>query len=305
MTNIYKNLDAAQGIYMETELESMKSKAYQVEYPELMARQVFPAAQEVSHPGSQSVSYEMYDQVGMAKILHSYAQDLPAIEVEGSKYVRQVYTGAVSHSYSVDDIDAASMAGKPMSAMKMQAARRALLQLENKLAFKGDGDIPSFFNNSNFTSHDADQKWDSSATADDVLDDLLAAQEAMVDASNGVELPDTLLLPQKQYSLLATMPRSAQSDTTVLQFFLANSPYISTVLPVHECKGALGAAVNTSKDCAVMYKRSPEKLWLEVVKDVTFMPAQEDGLMLKIPSYFKTAGVICPYPKSVCIVKGI
>jgi len=302
----YKNLDADQGLFFEHELENIKKKTYEIQYPQIMARTVFPAAAELSHPGSQSVTYEMYDQVGAAKLLHSYAEDIPQVEVKGNRYTRQVYAGSLSHSYSVDDIDAASMSGKPMSSMKAAAVRRGLLQLESNLAFYGDPatDIPSFINNPTFNAEDATAQWEN-ATAEQIIDDMISMQESIVDNSNGVEIPDTLILPTKQYSRLKTMPRSTTSDTSVLDYFVQQSPYITTVMPVHELKDSLDTAVNGSKDCAIMYTRSPDKLWLEVVKDVTFLPAQEHGLMLKVPAYNKTAGVIVPFPKAICVLSGI
>lgn len=301
----YKNIDADAGVFFEHELEEVKSRAYEVEYPQLMARTVFPAASQLSHPGAQSVTYEMYDFVGQAKILHSYAADIPMVEVKGNRFTRQVYTEALGFNYSIDDIDAARMAGKPLNDMKAKTVRRGLLKLEDTIAFHGDSttDIPSFLENPNVNRVVPTANWtDGTATGADIIDDLVAMEQSIIDSSNGVEAPNTLVVCPETYARLAMTIHTDGVDKTVLQHFLDNSAYITTVLSVPNFKVG---GVKDGERYAMMYDRSPDKLWLEVVKDVTFLPAQEKALMFQVPAYMKTAGVICPFPKSVCIAQNV
>lgn len=129
---------------------------------------------------------------------------------------------------------------------------------------------------------------------------------AIRDISNGVESPNTLLLPEAQYTLISCTPRSSTSDTTILDFILRSNAWISAVIPVYNLKDS--APVNAaydSEDTAVLYDRSPEKLWLETPQDFEQFAPQEKGLMFEVPTHLRTAGVIVAYPKSVATLYGI
>jgi len=122
-----------------------------------------------------------------------------------------------------------------------------------------------------------------------------------VDGSNGVETPNTLLIPITQYTYISTTPRSTVSDTTILEFLLKSNAWITEVIPVYELKGAGAAGVDTM----MLYDRSPEKLTLEVPQDVEFMNPQEKALYYEVPVHARTAGVIIYYPKSIAQGDGI
>ena len=51
-------------------------------------------------------------------------------------------------------------------------------------------------------------------------------------------MPNTVLLPVAQYTLIASTPRSTASDTTILEYFIQNNPFITTVDWVPELAGA-------------------------------------------------------------------
>jgi len=303
----FVNLDANESIFFLEELEHVKSRSYDVKYPELLARRLFPLSQEVDS-GAETIAYETYDHVGAAKIIHSYANDLPALEVSGKKTVRQVYSEGISFGYSLQDIRNAQMAGKSLTNRKANGCRRQMLALENKLAFHGDSttDIPGFIGSANINAVTipagaaTTTPWDTK-TADEILNDVTLMVTAIVDGSNGVESPNTLLLPIEQYTLISTKPRSTTSDTTILEFMLKSNAWISEVIPVYELKGA-GAS---GKDTMMLYDRNPEKLTLEVPQDVEFLKPQEKALYYEVPVHARTAGVIIYYPKSIAQGDGI
>ena len=312
MTDKYTNLDADEGIFFEKELEAVKAKSYDVQYPALKARSIFPL-DSTTDSGASTVTYQSYDHIGMAKLCANYAMDLPNVEISAKETTRKVYGGAVAFSYSIQDIRAAAMAGKPLEARKAEAARRQLLQLENKLAFDGDSstDIPSFITNANFnqiTPVDGaagTTTW-STKTADEILADVQQMASTIRSVSKGVEMPDTLLLPESQYALIASTPRGSSSDTTILEFLLASNPWVQEVIPVYNLAGkAPVSAAYDSEDVAILFNKSPEKLWLETPQDVELLSPQSKGLSFEVPGHIRTAGVIVAYPKSVATYYGI
>ena len=309
---VFNNLDADEGIFFEKELEQIKSNTYDVIYPDLLARRLFPL-DSTTDTGASTVQYSSWDHVGMAKLIHSYAMDLPNVEISAKETIRRIYGEGVAFSYSIQDIRAARFAGKALEQRKANAARRQLMQLENNLAFDGDAttDIPSFILNPNINQvtpvdgGGGTTDW-ASKTTSEIISDITAMTSIIRDTTNGVEAPNTLILPEAQYTLLSTTPRSTTSDTTLLNFILASNAWISDIIPVYNLRGkAPVSSAYDSEDVAMLYDRSPDKLWLEVPQDVEFFPAQESGLAFEVAAHARTAGVIIAYPKSVSSLFGI
>lgn len=312
----FENLDADGSIFFETELESMKAQSYDIQYPELLARSLFPVDSSAD-PGAETISYQTWDNIGMAKLIHSYAMDLPNIEVTATKTSRQIYGQGVAFSYSIQDIRNARMANKPLDVRKVNAARRQMLYLEDKIAWFGNtaagvpgADIPSFVNNANTTSvtipdgASTDTRW-STKTPDEIINDIGLMASTIRSSTNSVESPSRLLLPEIQYGLIATK-RLTDSATTILDFVLRTNPWVNEIIPAYPLAGAAPASGSyDSQDCMILYDPNPEKLTLEIPQDVEYFPAQEKGLMYEVPVHERTAGVIMYYPKSVAQGNGI
>jgi hypothetical protein len=304
---VYVNLDADEGIFFERELKYIKSRSYDVLYPELLARRLFPVASEAD-TGAATITYQSWDHVGMAKLIHQYSQDIPNIEITAKETTRKIYSEAVAFGYSLQEVRNARYAGKPLQQRKASAARRQVLYLENRLAFFGDpeSDIPPFVGNSLFNQVtipagvSTNTEWDTK-TPDEIINDVTLMTKTIRDVSNGVESPNTLLLPEAQYTQISTTPRSSTSDTTILTFLLNSNAWIQEIIPVYELKGA-GAG---GTDTMILYDKSPDKLTLEIPQDVEFLPPQEKGFMFEILTHARTAGVIVYYPKSVAQGDGI
>lgn len=308
----FLNMDADAGIFFQRELEAIKSKTYDRVYPELLARRLFPLDQ-TTDSGAEYVTYRSWDHVGMAKLIHSYSEDLPNVEVTASETVRKIYGEALAFSYSIQDIRAARFSNKPLEQKKANACRRQLLALENTLAFDGDAatSIPAFINNANFnvvTPVDGaatNTTW-ATKTPDEILDDINSMVSIIRSTTNGVETPNTLILPEAQHTLISIKRVSTVSDTTIREFILMSNPWIKSIIPVYNLAGACPASgTYDSQDCAILYDRNPDKLWLETPQDVEFLPVQEIDLKYKTPGHMRTAGVIVAYPKSVSQLNGI
>ena len=80
MENAY--LDADGAVFFQRQLEHIKARSYDVRYAELKARTLFPVSNE-GGPGVTTITYRTYDQVGAAKIINAYADDLPRADVAG------------------------------------------------------------------------------------------------------------------------------------------------------------------------------------------------------------------------------
>jgi len=227
-------LDADTGAYFERELEHIKAKVYEKEYTELKAKMLIPISNEAPE-GAESITYYEFDRAGHARIIANYADDLPFVEIAAKKYISPVEGTGVAYFYSTQDIRTAQMTGRNLPQRKANAAREADERLHNKLAWFGDANtgLRGMLTHPNILSTSvlagtAGNTW-ALKTPDEILKDMNYIVQNMIAQTKGVEYPDTLMLPPSEYALISSTPRSNNSDTTILAYFLANNPWINAV----------------------------------------------------------------------------
>lgn len=292
----YTHLDADESAYFQRQLEYVKSKTYDKKFTQLKARQIIPVSFEAD-PADETITYEQFDMVGMAKIVRDYATDFRSADVSAKEFTAKVRSFGSAFQYNVQQVRAASKTGKSLNQRKANSARRAIAQLENKVAYFGDADfgLQGMFNNPNVPVVVLPNAgaW-SGLTADQILQNLSAVANNPIKVSNGVETPDTMILPIDEYTEIADRPRSTQSDTTILEFFLKNNPFINSIDWVEELKDGGGTSVKRM----IAYRRDPDYLTLEIPQEYEQFPAQEKGLAFKVPCHERCAGVLWYYPLS-------
>jgi hypothetical protein len=296
-----QRLDANESIFFAQELESVKARTYDIVLAELSALGIIPVDSSAG-AGAETITYHQYGEVGQAKIIANYSTDLPRVDLVGKKFTSDVKSIGVSYGYSIQDIRAARMAGKPLEQRKASAARRANDQQVNDIAFFGDEEhglvgllthpnIPTYTLPADGTGSSTKFK---DKTADQVLRDLNGMVTKMLELTKNVERPDTLLLGHTTHSDL-TSRRVGDTQVTILAFFLANNPYIKNVQVVPEFVG-----VGTGEtDICMIYKKSPDKLTLEIPQPFEQFPVQMEGLEYVVPCHSRNGGVIIYFPLSL------
>ncbi len=303
--------DADGAVFFARQLEHIKSKSFDVLYAELQARSLFPVSNE-GGIGVTTITYRTYDMVGAAKIINAYANDLPRADVAGKETTIPVRSVGTSYGYSLDEIQASQLTGVGLDQRRSNASRRAVEQVVNDVAFVGDAasGLPGLFDNPNIPTGavvdpGAGTEW-VNKTPDQILFDVNDLFADIFETTKMVERPNTLLLPPNQWSFIASTPRSANSDTTILQYIVQNSPYIaseSDIIPVNECAAANNVLLST--DAMVAYDRDPDKLQLEIPVELEYLPVQMEGLEFIIPGRNRLGGLNIFYPLSLAIGTGI
>jgi hypothetical protein len=120
----------------------------------------------------------------------------------------------------------------------------------------------------------------------------------MVGGTNMVEKPNTMLMAYEDFNICSTTPRSATSDTTVLEYFLKNDPYITSVMPLNELNDFGGA----NKNRMIVYNRDPEKLRLHLPQVLETFPPERNGMEYTVDGYARVMGTTIYYPKSILYV---
>lgn len=309
MSKKHTLLDADESIFFARELEHVKAKSYDKKYAELKSRTLFPVSMDAG-PGAETITYEQYDQVGIAKIISSYADDLPRADIKGKQFTSLVKSLGSSFGYNIQEIRAAQMAGKPLTQRKANAAKRAIMTREDQIAFYGDSasGIVGLLSNPNIplVVLPADGAGASttfaSKTPDKVLRDLNLVTNSIVELTKEVEIPDTMLLPTEIYNYLKNTPWSTANDgKSILRQFLDNNEYVKEVISVPRLAGSGAGGL----DRMVVYRRDPDALTMEVPQDFEMLPEQERGLEYVTPCHSRFGGVIVYYPLSIAFADGI
>lgn len=309
------NLDDNETVFFARELENVKAKAYDIVYPEFAATSLIPVSTDAG-PAAETITYQQYDQLGVAKIIANYADDLPRADVKGKEFSAIVKSVGSSYGYNIQEIRASQRDNKNLEQRKANAARRAIEQKLNNVAWFGDAanNLNGLVTHPNVTRVSVDADGTGSATTfasktpDQILRDMNDLVVGIVTLTKGMERPNTLIMPHAQLAHIQTTARSANSDTTILEFFLRNNPYIQEVQAVNELAGAgqgVSGGVAAGTDVMIAYDRNPDKLTLEVPQMFEQFAAQEKGLDYVVPCHARVAGIIVYYPLSIAIAEGI
>jgi len=301
------NMDSGEGLIFARQLEYIESTLYETKYPMTKARDLFPVDYNVPS-GAETFTYYMYDAQGSFDLITNYSDDFRAITATGKKTTGEIESFGGLIEYSIQDIRAAQMAGIPLNDFQFRAARRLWEERLDAVAFSGfaGSNLVGILNHPNIPTGSVPNGVSGTATfatktPDEILKDLNSLVTETIDATNGVEAPDTVVLPHAQYELINTTARSATSDTTILEFFLRNNEHITNVVSWYKLKGAGTAGA----DVMFSYRNDAEAIQVVIPQEFETFPPQQENMGFQIPAHGRTGGLRVRYPLSIRIKEGI
>lgn len=302
------HLDALESAFAANQLTQVRSKTYDLKLGVLKGRSLVPVDTSVN-PGAQVISYHQYTPVGMAVLIANYAQDLPRADVFVKEFFSKVAGIGNSYGFSIQEIRAAKYAGVSLDQKKANAARRAHEERHESLIRLGDSTagLLGLLNQPNVTVYTVPNNAANTSalwvnkTPDEILKDMNGIVNKIVKDTKEVEYPDTLLLPLDQYTLVNTTPRHANSDTTILEFFLSKNDWVKQVIPW----SALTTAGSGGTARMVAYRRDPDALQYIEPQPFEQLAPQTEGLEIVTYCHGRSGGVVVYYPLSIAYGDGI
>lgn len=300
-------LEPGEQVFFDEQLALVKSRTYDVKHKALKALMLLPVSTE-QDGGADKIIWRSYDQVGMAKIVADYANDFPRADIAGEEHITPVKDLGASYAYSLKEIRRAQKAGVSLDAKRAEAARRSIDELQDKIAWFGNAKakLPGFINAQGISEYVAangaggGKAW-SGKTADEIVADFAGLITAASEATNGIENPDTVILPLALYNKLMTTPYGSNRDKTIMGFIRENYPQITRIDWVSDLAGA--GAGNTNRVMA--YSRDPLKVEVQIPQRFEQFPPQQTGLVYDIICSQSTGGTIVYYPLSVVFCDGL
>ncbi len=301
-----QRLDASESFWFARELESIKAQILVREIPEFKGRSLVPVASGVP-AGSAVYTYQELDEVGIAAFINGFAKDLPRVDVVGRETSSPIRPIGAAYGYTTANIRQARLTGRSLPLAKAEAAMRAI---EAKIDLTCQvGDVPQGIrglftlvgtNTYVIPNGGAGSPLWSTKTADEILADLQGFGHRASVVTNEVHPSDTIAMSIDQYNIIATKRINSASDRTVLEHFLATSPYIKQIVPWYACVGR-GASASTRM---VAFRRDPMCIEQIVPMEYTQSEPQPDGLSYVVPCEAEVGGVVAYRPLSITYADG-
>ena len=299
-------------VFFARELDYVKSKSYDKQYPEMTALKIFPISHEVNE-GAETVTYYSYEKTGFAKIISNYATDLPRADVKGKPTTSNIKSIGDSYGYSMQDMRASRLANKSLDVRRGEAAKYQIDRKMNELAWAGDADsglmgVLSANNNvpvytlANSTGTPTSTAW-ADKDQDEIIADIKGMRQFMATTTMNVEVPDTVVIPPSVRIELSGRRIEHTSDT-IFSFIQKAFPELTWV-EAPELEANSGACNPYGQKLILMFKNDPEKFTIEVPLDYYQYAAQPKGLEIQIPCEARMAGAIIYYPMSMLIAAGV
>jgi hypothetical protein len=302
------HLDANESVFFAKQLEYIRPKIYEIKRPGLSALALFPIDESIPD-WAETVTYRQYDATGIAKIIASYADDLPMVGVSGKEYTSRIHSLGDAYGWSAAELRAASRSGVPINARKATMAKKGHDIAVNRIAWFGDANagLPGFLSNVNipvFTvpadGTGASKLW-STKTPDQIIRDMNGVVNAVKTQSKGVHSATELWLPLDEFTYISSTARGTYNSDSILKVFQTNNPDVTvrTVLELADVPSY------SNLNVMVAIENSIENLQLILPMPFREYPPQPQNLSWKVPCESRTGGVVVEYPFAMAIASGI
>jgi len=286
--------------FVTSQRTHIESEVLKKPYPTIKYSRLIPVDTS-ANAFAASVTFFSTDSVGKAKFINGKGDDVPMVNLTGSKFEQTVNSAAIGYSFSFEEIGAAQQLGRNLSADGADAARGAYEQLVDAVAFTGDTDlgVEGLYNSTGISTAAAAGVF-SGLTAQQVLGEINAVLSGIWEDSKGIELADTVVLPLGVYADIVTRQVSADSPMTILEFVQKANIYTAqtgqplTIEGDHRLSGKM-----------VAYRRDPQVLKLHMPMPLTFLPPQARGLQIDVPGMFRFSPVNIRRPGAVRYLTGV
>jgi hypothetical protein len=304
---ISTRLDKAESAFFARETEYVMTRTFDAKPPELKGLLLVPHARGLPL-GITAITYRRYFEAGESKVIADYAEDYPRVDVYGEEYTAKVFDIGDSFGYSIREIRKSIQSGKHLDQRRALAARRSNERKLNKITLLSSRECSTFglldYPGITEATLLADGAGGSASwrnkDADQILRDITDLLNAVIHPTNGIEVPDTLLLPLKVFTDLTTR-RLGTTEISLLKYIRDNFPQITKIDWLNELSGMGVGGTNR----VFIGKIDSDHCENQIVTYFEQLDTEHKGGTYTIPCQSSTAGVIVYYPQAFAYADGI
>lgn len=301
-------LDSNAKFFMTKDSTMSEARAYHLakdlefEYGEVLAEMYEPKSalrlfsQDTRpRPGAKTHSVKFKTHGGQARYFRANANDQGGVSVGIRKQEFPIHPIVTSIEFNYFDLLSDSFAGTSLRDDLEDAAREVMNDFLNQKVWYGDEDMGVYgvLNYPWLPKLASSIVIQDATSADSILLWLHGIANYAAQASNETAAPNRMVMSTRMRDYLGTRKRTTTSDETILEAFLRNNSYISSIDTAPEIQGA-GAG---GTDIVLLDRAGDRTSVANVVpQGFTMLPIQQIGYDYKIPVFAMHGGVIMRRP---------
>lgn len=289
-------LDAGESFIFSRMLEQVKAQIFEKKYQELKARKLVPIGSGYDRD-MERFTFQVADAYVQAKIITRYSTTVPVVNTAMRRY--SVEPKEVGDAYVVSDKDIrqALKVGVDYLSRLLLACKRGIELAFDEILATGapEAQLGGLANNPNVPRVLAPTGAWASATALQMLTDLLYLDHRVPVQTNEVMAANTMLLPPTLHHLAAQTPIGNNVEKTVLSTFLSLATYITSV----ESWTRLETAGDDNGPRIVVYPRDIEVVEGIITYDFEQAAPERKGMRTEVWCHGGTAGTVIHHPQGL------
>jgi hypothetical protein len=303
--NVFTDVNTS--IFFLRELEYIQRQSRDTKQKKLKGMLLVPVSTEAPE-WSEYITYRRLTRVGRAKVITDYSHDFPRADIYREEFTIKVKGLGSSYGYSKNEILQARQTGVSLDRERAISCKRAIDEEQDDIIWNGNTtyNIQGFIDYPGFSSYTIPNgaggtaDW-ASKTPDEILADMNGIVTTIISTTNGIEQPDTMIMPIDQWRDISTRRLSDSDSETVLSFFLKTNGIIRTV----DWAVELNAAGVGGTDRMMVYPKSPDYFRVEIPMMYKEEPPQQKGKEFEVVAEQRTAGILVYYPLAFAYADGI
>lgn len=293
-----KHFDANETAFIERELTQLRSKIFEVVFPELRARTFAPKANDIA-ASAETYSYKVYEPIGRGGWGSYDAKDAHRVDLKAREETGKVRPITKSFAFNINELREAARTNVPLSELKPRMAREATERdIDQVLAFGGFPDstgaiapvgIQGLVNNPDIVANGigTGSFWNpASPSPSGILADLNSLMSDIFVASKQVFKVNQILLPTAHFTLISQTPYSNLIGDSILSVFLKNNPGVA-VDPWYQ----LDAAGAGGLPRGMGYQKDPMVLEAVIPQEFEMLPPEASAYELITHCHARAGGV--------------
>lgn len=303
--------------FIVSQLAYTESTIFERQYTPMQYEQFIPITNEAGE-WADSIRYEIYDYAGRGKRTSGKGKDINTVDIAYADKTFPVASGNIGYDYTVEELRRTSFLRRPIPERKAAAAIDGYRRHMNDVGLFGEGNFTGLFNNANVPHGNAPAgAWLTTQAAliaagnvagvNAILADVNSLITGVWTTTKGNDQITTVILPPAHLSYLASTPRSATSDLTLLDWLKAKNiakQQKGTDIDFQPGWGLDTAGVGGTARM-LGYVKSDTKLVMHIPMALRFLAPQLRGLAVEIPGEYKYSGVEWRYPGSAYYMDSI
>lgn len=267
MAAMQARLDAAQAGFDIYDLTDVEQEVVKEVYQPKEGLMLFPVKPDLELH-MKKTRYYVRKTAGEAKIVTGVntAKDIPMISTAVEPVEDKVHRAMIGFPVTDEEMAANAALGRDELMEGMELCKEYLDDKMDRVIFEGEAThgVRSAFEELKVKEKEVTAITEASSADDDIAT-LNEMMNSVVEGSkNSMEVrPNRLALPLTTYNIIATKPR-ANTDKSVLMWFVENSPYLARVEDVRACS-ALETASSTGGKLGFSYRFDPKVVQVRIM----------------------------------------